>query len=360
MSHLLKLGYVDEPTLEAVLVDLFEVPYADAARLRCAPEEAIRALSAKDAQRFRCCPVDVEGNTLAVAMLNPRDGIAIGKLRRSTGYDIEPCIVLEYRLDLALRRHYGLPSMLDTQGISLEPSQLPGAGPAPQPAVEPAPPTNGRSPGIVEDGVGLDGLPMDAELRPEGFQREDWRDAAAIVESRMAKLSIDEADAHDGEGGLERLATDLFAATSKEDIAQAILAHCESLGSRRALFSAGPNGLKAILGFGEGWHGDGVTLESNPALPPVWTTAVGANGFYFGICPPTPPNRAAFEKLWGTVPDMVLILPIFVKGRLVALLHIDDGPRAIESPPIQSLRRACLKTGLAFEILLLRGKLRNC
>jgi hypothetical protein len=75
---------------------------------------------------------------------------------------------------------------------------------------------------------------------------------------------------------------------------------------------------------------------------------------------PTANNRAAFEKLWGTQPDSALILPIHVRGRHAALLYIDNQSQALDNSPIPALRRAALKTGLAFERLLLQKKLLDC
>lgn len=356
---------MDESTLESELIKRFDVPYADGQALRSAPNEAIAALSADQARKLRCCPINLADNTLSVAMLNPKDALTIRKLERATGYQIAPCIALEYRLDLALRRHYGVSSAHEGQGISLEPSALPKSRPnaavSSVAGARHAGPCTEAAPEPSYEAVGLDGLPLDAELEPEGFAQQDWRDAAKVLENRISKFAIDQTIS-DGSGdpSLSRLEAELVAATSKEAIARSILQHCEPLGSRRALFSVTSKNLKVISGLGEGWRGDGATITLNQNQPTVWSMALQSNGFFVGTCAPVNTTEQEFQKLWGSVPDSVILLPIHVRGRLVALLHIDNGHRPIENPPIARLRRACLKAGIAFEMLLLRGKLYDC
>jgi hypothetical protein len=56
---------------------------------------------------------------------------------------------------------------------------------------------------------------------------------------------------------------------------------------------------------------------------------------------------------------MAMILPIPVKSRIAAVLYLDDDDRPLPRPDIPLMRRVAVKAGLAFEILLLRGKLRK-
>jgi hypothetical protein len=55
----------------------------------------------------------------------------------------------------------------------------------------------------------------------------------------------------------------------------------------------------------------------------------------------------------------VLIVPVPVKGRVAALLYLDEAERPLTRPDIPLMRRVAAKAGLGFEMLLLRGKLRE-
>jgi hypothetical protein len=54
-----------------------------------------------------------------------------------------------------------------------------------------------------------------------------------------------------------------------------------------------------------------------------------------------------------------MVLPIVVKDRTVALFYLDGDDAPLVRPDIQLMRRVAAKTGLAFEMLLLRNKLRE-
>ena len=79
--------------------------------------------------------------------------------------------------------------------------------------------------------------------------------------------------------------------------------------------------------------------------------------FHFGVVPPSPANRELYSALGSKPPVMATILPIPVLGRVASLLYIDDEDRPMNQPDIPLMRRVATKTGLAFELLLLRNKL---
>jgi hypothetical protein len=54
-----------------------------------------------------------------------------------------------------------------------------------------------------------------------------------------------------------------------------------------------------------------------------------------------------------------MILPIVVKERTAALLYLDGDDGPLPRPDIPLMRRVAAKTSLAFELVLLRNKLRD-
>jgi hypothetical protein len=54
-----------------------------------------------------------------------------------------------------------------------------------------------------------------------------------------------------------------------------------------------------------------------------------------------------------------MIVPVAVKGRLAAFLYLDGDGAPLEKPDLPTLRRVAAMCGLAFELVLLRSKLRE-
>jgi len=107
-SHLLKLGYVGESALGEALTEVTGVPYASWEHLRAVPANALGAMPERLAERFRACPIRLADGHLRVAMLNPKDAVAIREIQTATGWVVEPWIATEPRLYQALERWYRL------------------------------------------------------------------------------------------------------------------------------------------------------------------------------------------------------------------------------------------------------------
>jgi len=90
----------------------------------------------------------------------------------------------------------------------------------------------------------------------------------------------------------------------------------------------------------------------------VFDTALTSRDFYFGVVPALPANRDLYTALGGRLPATVLVLPIVVQARTVALFYLDSDDVPMTRPDIPLMRRVAAKVGLAFEMLLLRKKLR--
>ena len=90
-----------------------------------------------------------------------------------------------------------------------------------------------------------------------------------------------------------------------------------------------------------------------------YRAAPTAEEFYLGPVPPLPANKDLFSLLGGRLPPSILVVPIRLKGRTVALLYLDNDGNPITEPDLPLMRRIAGKAGIAFEILLLRGKLRE-
>ncbi|HEX4825044.1 MAG TPA: hypothetical protein VFV19_12100 [Candidatus Polarisedimenticolaceae bacterium] len=350
-SHLLRLGYVSEPVLGEALTDVAGVPYASWEHLRTATAEALEAIPLPLVERHRVCPFRLEQGRLRIATANPRDPVALREIQAAVGHTVEPWIAAEPRVYQALERHYRL-KFESTRGIRLVPEQSPA-----HERSRPGAPSE-EAPASPEPEVGLDGRPMDAQFEIDDFMPREAGDASETDPARHAsRAAVARAPEPASLDGLDEA---LAAARDRDEIAEALFAFCGERATRCGLFAAGKDGIRGVAGRGRAFETEqlrAVTVPSGSGT--VFDTALTSRDFYFGVVPALPANRDLYTALGGRLPATVLVLPIVVKERTVALFYLDADDAPMTRPDIPLMRRVAAKAGLAFELLLLRKKLRE-
>ena len=213
-SHLINLGFIDEAALGETLSEIYRVPFAPFDSIRLARQEVLAKIPATLAQRYRLVPIQIEGNRLHLAMLNPRDAVAIGEVSAATGLNVTPWVAPEFRIIQALEKHYRLkksgrgPIKVKEKGSA---AALP---PVDEPDPEPVAVRTEYRP-LASDAIGLDGHPIDATVVPDlGDSRlenpvsgpmprslEEWRDAE---DGFPAGEAVDGSPPGDAVGGFGR------------------------------------------------------------------------------------------------------------------------------------------------------------
>lgn len=357
-SHLLKLGHVSEDVLGAALSEHYGLPYASGDALRSIAPEARDAAPRDLLERLEACPFAVDGKTLRVAMLDPRDRAAQAEIERATGMTVDPWVACEVRLHGALERHWRIrprgvrpiaPAPPDPRRVGAESDSEPSAIP---------------TPGDLEGpGIGLDGLPLDHVPPADEIAEGDWTSSPQA----RAWLDAPPTAADPGSSGApskppvvprttRELGEALAEARERDEIAGAVLEFALGRARRAALFAAGKGRIRGVAGRG---LGDVRKVSVEPGSGTIFDL-VGASGeSYVGPVPPLPANRDLYTALGGRLPHHVMIVPISVSGRISAYLYLDGDDRPIDRPDLPTLRRVAAMTGLAFEMLLLRTKLRE-
>ncbi len=82
-----------------------------------------------------------------------------------------------------------------------------------------------------------------------------------------------------------------------------------------------------------------------------------AENFWLGPLPGLPSNLQMAAALGGPSKDC-LALPIVLRGKVVAYLYGDNGNTGVAGAPLAALRRLAGKAGLAFEVYILKSKIR--
>ena len=336
-THILKLGYVSENVLGEALTEVAGVPFASWEHLRTATAAALEAVPVRLIERHRICPFRLEEGRLRVATLAPREAPALREIEAATGFVVEPWITIEPRLYHALNRHFRL-RFEGTKGIALplDPGDPPRVQPRRADDVAAADPS-------AEFEVGLDGRPLDAEVDVDDYLRPR--------SSRNETLA---------EGSVEALDEALASARDRDEMAEALFAFCAGRSSRSGLFAVSKDTVRGVAGRGRAFAGDALRKLTLPAgSGTVFDTALQSRDFYFGVVPALPANKDLYTALGGRLPANVMLLPIVLKERTVALLYLDGDDGPLPQPDIPLMRRVAVKAGLAFEILLLRNKLRE-
>ncbi len=336
-THLLKLGFVTEQVLGDALTEVSGIPYASWERLRAATPEALGAVPVKIVEAHRVCPFRLDDGRLRIATLAPRDGVALRDLRAATNYVIEPWIAIEPRLYQALERHYRL-KIEGARRIALAPGAV--AVPRTKPELPELPPDPRALP---PPEIGFDGQPLDA---PTTFDEPPPAPPSPVEIAAIRSMdALDDA---------------LVRAADRDDMATAIFSFCSGWASRCGLFAVGKDGVRGVAGRGRAFDGESLRRVVVPAgAGTIFDTALQSRDFYFGVVPQLPANGDLYTAMGGRLPANVMLLPIVVNKRTVALLYIDDDDNPMPHPDIPALRRVAAKAGLAFEMLLLRNKMRE-
>jgi hypothetical protein len=346
---------VDESSLGEALTEVFGVPFADASRFHALPDGVRAALPETLVERHRVFPLHLAGDHLAVAMADPRERLAIKEMEAASGRTVEPWIASEHRLALALERHYKI-QPVGARAISVS---VPEAARASLPLEEASPDD------VLDHEVGLDGRPLDAELDPFDPVLE-FRDLALEL-SNLPPLPSAPAPAAAAPAAepptlaveMEVLDEGLLSAGDRDALATALIDFCTSRVRRAALFAVSREVIRGVHGRGRGMEPERVRAVSLPrGGSSILDTALASKDFYYGVVPKLPANHDLYSVLGGTLPSAALVLPVQVKGRVAALLYLDEGERPLTRPDIPLMRRVAAKAGLGLELLLLRQKLR--
>ncbi len=420
-TSLIKLGYLDERTLGEYLSDVFQVPYAPASRFQNTSPEILRMVPRHLAEKHQIVPLAVEGRKLHLAMMNPRDLVVADEVAFLTGLQVEPWVSSENLLLDALERLYQIPRPVrETIPLADRADELPGAGGS-KASISPPPARRAPLAAPGPDEMGLDGHPLSAAAEPPGGYPPasettfgtmsagasppvprsilEWReqespgDAQSPPPTAGSKPAEPEvpgplsggSETHVVSGGsassppgalasgrvplalvpppqppitLEEVAEKLRKSDDRDGVFDALLGFCAQRFRRTAIFVVIQEKVMGWSGRGEDVDPARIRATVVPfSVPSIFSYFRMGSDFYFGPVPDLPANQQFYRDLALTPPDRVLLIPIQIKGRLIALLYGDNGTGRREEPDIALYRRLSQKASLALEILILRSKI---
>jgi hypothetical protein len=420
-TTLLDMGVIDEHSLLAALGRAHRTRTATAADLAAARPDLARLISPRVAKRYEVVPFLLEGKRLSIAMLNPGDLMIEDEISLLTGHMIASHVALEVRLYEALARLYkaqrsarlvSIAKRLSTSRLTRpqpvsppRPERLPEVSelepatsaptpdqepvptpeiadgsffetrPEPPPASPPAPSPPKRLEHVAELEISEDDLSLFPSLRidietaeqttepepagqPDEVATEPVTEVTEIIAEPLQELLQE--DQTDPELRLAMAAVELLNAEMREDIADTLLAYCTPYLRRRALLFLRKDHVIGWRAEGEGIDQKALRkVEIPTSEPSVFGSLAQGAGFWRGPLPPLARNQDLVTGLGGaTLPECV-VLPVVVRSKTVCFLYGDNLDAGLTDLPLAQLRRLVTKAGVAFQVYILKSKIRT-
>lgn len=376
-SHLINLGFIDEASLGETLSEIYRVPFAPFDSIRTARAEVTVKVPATLAQRFRVVPIQIEGNRLHLAMLNPRDAVAINEVSAATGLNVTPWVAPEFRIIQALEKHYRMkkaargPIKIREKVIAHEP-------------IEEEVEEISRAPvdyRKVEVGVvGLDGHLLSATVVPEvGDSRpaitppahmiprslQEWREETADLPQepggrrKPPPPAEEKAQEAPPGAGLDQLGNAMVLAGSRDDLAREVLRFLSGRFHRAAIFTVRQDVVSGWMAEGDGLDPDSLRKMQARLGDPFFSVFSPESETYTG---PIAGDSAGHEFCAlpdGRVPPAVLLVKVIIRERLVTILYADNEHELIGAIDVSLYTRLARMMGVGLEIMILKHKMKQ-
>ena len=357
---LIELGFVDERTFGQALADLHSLRYADPDLLNGIAPEVIERFPHEMAEKYRAVPIGGVEKTLELAVVDPR---SLDGLSKRMGCKILPSVAPEFRIAEALETYYGIPRSARCVRLC---DRLLRDAKFPRPTRSESELTAASMTPLAEIG-GKTATPE--ELGAEFGYGKSWRDLADDL------FRFEERDDHDAEVEEEEQTEDaaptaqpppspgtvyerMSRAEDRDDLARIVLGFAAANMERAMLFS-----VKADTAAPWDWIGvDLPRVQARSLRFPVTGASVFSlmlgDGVYRGPVPGEPHHRFVYEALSIDVPREILLLPVYLNDRLVAIFHGDGGFTGRIRGETESYVVLLRRLGLALSMLVLKQKIR--
>lgn len=363
---ILDLGMMSETTLLAALGRFHRTRTVTGKELKRTDPEIARMISRRMAERYRVLPFRLEGRTLSVATLDPSDLIVLDEIAMLTGMMVAGFVTLEARLFQALHRLFGTEMSIQVASVTRRIDADEDSGPRPlvgngrraadrtgggvwtPPAARP----RSNRPVVTSAEVELELSDEDLEMFPS------LRDKAQREEAETGHTG--DAPPPPDDDPLATATSALQNAEMRDDIADALLEFCAGRFRRYALFTVRKETVVGWRGGGDNVSEPAMRAVSVPlAEASVFATLAGGTESWLGPLSRLPRNLELVAALGGREPAECLVLPILLRGKTVCFLYADNGPEKVGAAELPVLKRLVGKAGLAFEVCLLKNKIRT-
>lgn len=339
-TNLIELGYITAELLSDALSRHKGFPQAKPSELHSIRPEVIALITAEIAKKHQVIPVSLDKKRLTVAMSDPCDIAAIDRLSFMTGMYINPVVIPELLLIMALERYYKIRRETRYIAIAKDMKRDPRAE-EPQEINEiPAPEANPEKK-FEEEFIEIPEF--------DGFDKVEIPDAPESKKHIPTQEEI--VDAYN----LTDMCTALAGATSRDAIGEALMEFLRRRFFRTALFLPKEPTLTGWLAAEESGYVENfseVRVDMQP--PSSFLQVIESKNFCMGqLLSPTDLKAASAI---GAKDNPAILLPIVLMNRVVAILCVVDSLEKL-TRSLSEIQKIAVKSAMAFEILIMRNKI---
>lgn len=391
-TEIIDLQLMSETAVLEALGKFHNTRTVSGSELEFASPAAVRMLTQRIASRLGVVPFKIEGKTLSVATLSPGDLLVEDEIAQQTGCMVASFVTLEIRFVEALNRHFqapitaryaGLIRRLSGQRQTRETATIRTSTAVAEHSPAPSYLAGGdrrqgerrhvTTPPVIEDALELSTEELDlfpslreedvvGETDPGGIsgavplakegEAPPTRERPAPPESKAAETGLDEL--------LAAASLAMQNVEMRDDIADAMLGFCSPLFRRRMMLVRRGDTIMGWRGEGVGVNQTVVRAVSIPTdEPSVFSGLLQGVEFWLGPLPAMPHNSDIVMALGGPTPRDCFILPVRVRDKTVCFLYGDNQDAGVGGQPLAELKRLGTKAGLAFQVYLMKGKIRR-
>jgi hypothetical protein len=383
---LVRLGFLDEESLAEFYHRRLMITRVPDHQLVNVPKKALALLPPDMAAEFRVLPIDLDAEgAVTLAMADPTDNHAVDEVTFFIDRFIVRVVATETGVRDAIARHYGVhftspraaervsgPRVVAPVASPIDRSLLP-KGPAEEtpivlltkvkyseatPLPMPVPPPEDYQPHYLpEESVVVDLDAPDEEVAPAPLPTpEPTPPPEPILLTRPRAERRRKQDTLPGFAAMtvpDPPLARLRAAKQRDEIANAVLDYVAVLMRRAAFFV-----MKKLILIGFDSRGADLDIATvkklviNVEAPSLFRDVIASRLPYRGPLPETPANRAFAHAIGGVSPE-VLVMPIAVRDRIIAVLFADGSAQPL---PDAALHATVREAGLAYERLILESK----
>lgn len=345
-TNLVELGFLKEADLARVLGRLHNMPFASGEMV---PDP--QALALVDRQFYDdqdVLPMRVDATRLTVAVLGPNQLKAIDALGFKAGKRVVAVLIPEFRMNQLLRAHCkAFRPMRPIDMNALRPSTR-------KDAREP-------SPGEVGDLINEDEFARiyaQAAVGGAAGEVEEEVIEGSVIEEEVVPAPLPSAPRAEQDLDLPSLTfaeaqAQLQRDADREAIAITVLRFARSK-FRRALL------LNVQGELVTGWRGMGQGVKAR-AVRRIGVTLREANSFqlvaklkshFVGPMKRTTNMEIFYRLLGGDYPQTAVALPLLVRGKIVHILYVDQGPKKVTPPDVGELLIVSQSVTRSYEALI--------
>ena len=362
---LLEMDVLTEERLLDALSEQLAVPSAGVDMLRGIDDYTLELVPAKVAHRCRAVPFFANKDHIKVATLEVHNLGHLDELKFCSNKTVVPHIANEVRIFEALERYYGveLPRryghLLDRLNRSRylwdeSAKILFGTDESGDGMVWTEPEEAFEIPGLIRPASSMAPRPLAVATAPARplesrtvAERPPTPEPSSVAASTVAPtaLSLDEVDRLFGR------------AEDQHELADIMLRFLRDRFDRAAIFKVMPQ-------YVGGWKSEGdfdpdifSSLQLRLDAPSAFRDLHKGAGQFVGRLPPAPVHLEMARSWQGPLPEGgSMLIPIAVRGRMVAVLYGDSGANPVGQACLDEVRRLADKASMAFELFILRRK----